>query len=173
MPERPGKCYRKVQRAYTRMRYVKRLPQSKIRKFAHGDPSSDYGYELRLVATSSFQVLSRALESARISALAQLRTGIPVEKGNYFFEVVPYPHQIVRRHAMASVRKAERLQKGMRLAFGKPHARAAIIKTGDTMLRLRVNGDGLDTAKYAMKIAKLKLPSMTKIVIEKVEKAAE
>ncbi|RLG42506.1 MAG: 50S ribosomal protein L16 [Thermoproteota archaeon] len=167
MSKRPGYCYRKLQRPYTQRKYIKRIPQSKVRKFDHGNPRGDFDYQVSLVATANFQVLSKALEAARMSVIAQLRKGISDKQG-YFFKIVPYPHHIVRRHAMASVHKAERLQKGMRLAFGKPQERAAQIKRGQTLLIIKVRAENLDVARYAMKIAKLKLPPFTTIKVEKI-----
>lgn len=173
MPERPGSCYRRLSRPYTQKKYIRKQPQSKIRKFDHGNPDLEYDYELRLVATAPFQVLSRSLESARISTLAQLRKGIEEQEAGFFFRVVPYPHHIVRRHAMAAVHKAERLQKGMRLAFGKPFATAARVRAGQEILVLRVKAEDLYAAKNAIRIGKLKLPHMTSIQVEKVEKSAK
>ena len=74
---------------------------------------------------------------------------------------------------MASVHKAERLQKGMRLAFGKPQERAARIKRGQTLLIIKVRAEDLDAARYAMKIAKLKLPPFTTVKVEKIAKVEE
>ncbi|HIE22680.1 MAG TPA: 50S ribosomal protein L16 [Candidatus Korarchaeota archaeon] len=172
MSKRPGYCYRKLQRPYTQKKYIKRIPQSKVRKFDHGNPAGDFDYQVSLVATSSFQILSKALESARMSVISQLRKRISDREG-YFFKIVPYPHHIVRRHAMASVHKAERLQKGMRLAFGKPQERAAQIKRGQTLLLIKVRTEDLEAARYAMKIAKLKLPPFTTVKVEKIERVEE
>ncbi len=172
MSKRPGYCYRKLQRPYTQKKYIKRIPQSKVRKFDHGNPSEDFDYQVSLVATADFQVLSRALEAARMSVISRLRKGIG-DKMGFFFKIVPYPHHIVRRHAMAAVHKAERLQKGMRLAFGKPFERAAQIKRGQTILFIRVRAEDLETAKYAVKIAKVKLPPFTTIKVEKITKVEE
>ncbi len=145
---------------------MRSYPPSKISKFTHGNQRGRFDYELRIVATASFQVKSNALEAARTSVLAQIRKSIPEEF--YFFQIVPYPHHVLRKHALAGVHKAERLQKGMRLAFGKPDGRAARVMLGDTLLILRVAEPYLEIAKGAVKIGKLKLPHMTKIIIERI-----
>ena len=172
MSKRPGYCYRRLQRPYTQKKFIKRIPQSKVRKFDHGNPTGKFDYQVSLVATASFQVLSKALEAARMSVISQLRKRISDREG-FFFKILPYPHHIVRRHAMASVHKAERLQKGMRLAFGKPQERAARIKRGQTLLIIKVRAEDLDAARYAMKIAKLKLPPFTTVKVEKIAKVEE
>ncbi|ACB06880.1 ribosomal protein L16 [Candidatus Korarchaeum cryptofilum OPF8] len=123
---------------------------------------------MRMVAEASFQVRSNALEAARMTVLSQVRKAIPSDEA-YFFKVVHYPHHILRKHAMAGVHKAERLQKGMRLAFGKPDARAAQIRRGDVIMFMRVNEQHLEAAKYCMKLAKLKIPYMTRIDVVRLD----
>lgn len=166
MSTRPGRNYRALQRPYTRKGYIRSIPPSKITKFVHGNPEGAYNYEVKIVATASFQVKSNALEAARMSVLSQLRNSIPEEF--FLFKVVPYPHQVIRRHALAGVHKAERLQKGMRLAFGKPDGRAARIMKGQEIMVLRVRAQDLELAKEAIRIGKLKLPHMTKVVVERI-----
>ncbi len=172
MSLRPARNYRALQRPYTRKEYIKSLPYSKINKFDHGNVHGSFDYEVRLVADASFQVRSNALESARMTILAQLRKKLPSDE-YYFFKVVPYPHHILRKHAMAGVHKAERLQKGMRLAYGKPDGRAAQIRRGDTILFLRVGEEYLDVARYCVKLAKLKIPHMTRVEVVKLDGKAE
>lgn len=164
MSLRPARNYRALQRPYTRKEYIKSIPYSKITKFDHGNIHGDFEYEVRMVADASFQVRSNALEAARMTVMSQIRRAVPSEEA-YFFKIIPYPHHILRKHAMAGVHKAERLQKGMRLAFGKPDARAAQIRKGDVIMFIRVNSPHLEVAKYCMKLAKLKIPYMTKIEV--------
>jgi large subunit ribosomal protein L10e len=170
MSLRPARNYRALQRPYTRKEYIKSIPYSKITKFDHGNVHGKFEYEVRIVAEASFQVRSNALEAARMTVISQIRKAVPSDEA-YFFKVVPYPHHILRKHAMAGVHKAERLQKGMRLAFGKPDARAAQIRRGDVIMFLRVNGQHLEAAKYCMKLAKLKIPYMTRIDVVKLDGA--
>ncbi|RSN69329.1 50S ribosomal protein L16 [Candidatus Korarchaeum cryptofilum] len=168
MSLRPARNYRALQRPYTRKEYIKSIPYSKITKFDHGNVHGKFEYEVRMVAEASFQVRSNALEAARMTVLSQVRKAIPSDEA-YFFKVVHYPHHILRKHAMAGVHKAERLQKGMRLAFGKPDARAAQIRRGDVIMFMRVNEQHLETAKYCMKLAKLKIPYMTRIDVVRLD----
>ncbi|RLG48982.1 MAG: 50S ribosomal protein L16 [Thermoproteota archaeon] len=163
MSLRPARNYRAIQRPYTRKEYIKSIPYSKIQKFSHGELNEEYDYEIRMVATASFQVRSNALEAARMAVIAQIRKRF--NPGPYFFRIVPYPHHILRKHAMAGVHKAERLQKGMRLAFGKPDGRAAQVRTGQVIMFLRVKEDNLEPAMRAMKIAKRKIPHMTRLEV--------
>lgn len=172
MSLRPARNYRALQRPYTRKEYIKSIPYSKITKFDHGNVHGSFEYEIRMVAEASFQVRSNALEAARMTVMSQLRKSIPSEDA-YFFKVVHYPHHILRKHAMAGVHKAERLQKGMRLAFGKPDARAAQIRRGDTIMFIRVNSPHLEVAKYCMKLAKLKIPYMTRIEVVRLDGSQE
>lgn len=164
MSLRPARNYRALQRPYTRKGYIKSIPYSKITKFDHGNVHGNFEYEVRMIADASFQLRSNALEAARMTVMSQIRKAVPSDEA-YFFKIIPYPHHILRKHAMAGVHKAERLQKGMRLAFGKPDARAAQVRRGDVIMFIRVNSPHLEAAKYCMKLAKLKIPYMTRVEV--------
>jgi len=71
-----------------------------------------------------------AIEAARQSMNKELEKGA-LEK--YFMQVRVYPHHIVRENKMVAGAGADRIQKGMRGAFGKPMDRAALLKKGQTL----------------------------------------
>ena len=58
---------------------------------------------------------------------------------------------------MIATAGADRLQEGMRRAFGKPTGRAARVKTGQSILDIYVNSNAIDTAKKAMRVGSTKL----------------
>ena len=61
---------------------------------------------------------------------------------------------------------ADRLQDGMRLAFGKPIGTAARVTSGQTIILIRTKPEYIERAKRALKVASSKISVPTKIVIE-------
>ena len=71
---------------------------------------------------------------------------------------------------MMAVAGADRLQDGMRLAFGTPIGRAARVYANQTIMYVRVNPENLEHAKEALRRAASKIPMPCRVVVEKVEK---
>ena len=62
------------------------------------------------------------LEAARVAANKKLT---PIGETAYFLRVKVYPHVILRENRMIATAGADRLQEGMRKAWGKPMGLAA------------------------------------------------
>ena len=77
-----------------------------------------------------------------------------------------YPHIILRENKMIATAGADRLQEGMRRAFGKPTGRAARVENGQDLFIIYVPEDGVETAKKAAEVAGTKLPMKTRIIVE-------
>jgi large subunit ribosomal protein L10e len=58
---------------------------------------------------------------------------------------------------MIATAGADRLQEGMRRAFGKPTGRAARIRNGQSILDVYVNANAIETAKQALRVGSTKL----------------
>jgi large subunit ribosomal protein L10e len=163
--------YRAVKgQPYTRKKFVKGFPPPKITKFTMGDTESKFEYEAKLIALEKAQIRHNALEAARIATNRYL--GNKLSK-NYYFRVHPYPHTILRENKMIFGAHADRLQDGMRGAFGKPIGTAARVKPNQTIMTVNVNEDGVQAAKEALKRGGAKLPIPCRIIIEKVQAAEE
>ena len=67
---------------------------------------------------------------------------------------------------MIATAGADRLQEGMRRAFGKPTGRAARVENGQDLFIIYVPQDGVETAKKALDVAGTKLPMKTRILVE-------
>lgn len=74
---------------------------------------------------------------------------------------------------MIATAGADRLQEGMRRAFGKPTGRAARVHDGQSILIVYVPEDGVETAKKALDTASTKFPMRTRITIEDVPAEAQ
>lgn len=122
--------------AYTRAEYASTVPQSKIKIFEAGEPNLTYNYEVALVAKDPCEIDSGALESMRIHINRNVIVRFP--KSKFYFKIPVYPHQIVRGRNWLGFAGADRISKGMKLSFGKPKRRAAVVKKGQTIVFLRV-----------------------------------
>ena len=142
--------------AYTRTEYIHRLPQPAINRFTLGDTTSDYAYELSLIAAKDVEVRSRSLEAARVAANRVLTKRLGDR--SFLLKVVPYPHEVVREHKFMGFAGADRLSQGMKLAFGRPVGRAARVSAGQAVLTVCVDKADAAAAKVALARASKKLP---------------
>ncbi len=143
----------------TRKDFVPSAPNVRIAKFSSGNVRDDYDIKLSLVSTERVQIRHTAIEAARIAAHKKFS-----ELGeDYYLEVKVYPHAILRENKMIATAGADRLQEGMRRAYGKPVSLAARIKIGAPILELSVMNKSVSTAEEAFKIASSKLPAPMKI----------
>ena len=157
--------YREVKgQAYTRKKYIRGSPVSKIVKFTMGNPSGSYKYQVRLIAEKKVQIRHNALEAARIASNRILSEKLG---NNYHLKILPYPHVVLRENKMIFGAHADRLQDGMRNAFGKAIGLAARVKIGQSLILANVNEDGLELATLALKRGGAKLPTPCRVVIKK------
>ncbi len=158
--------YRKPKgQPYTRKKYIRGSPQPKITKFTMGNPTGSFEYQAYLIAEKDVQVRHNALEAARVASNRHLSEGLGE---NYCLRVLPYPHTVLRENKMIFGAHADRLQDGMKRAFGKPIGTAARVKPDQTIIVVDVNEDGVETAKQALKRGGAKLPMPCRVVVEKV-----
>lgn len=148
---------------YTRRKYMGGVPGSKIVKFTMGNPSREYQHRLELVNIKDVQIRHNALESARIAANRVLEK---VGRENFLLKIIPYPHRIIREHKRVNVAQADRFQEGMKKAYGKPTAVAAMVKRGQPIIIAEVDKQFIPNAKEALKRAGAKFPSPSKIIVK-------
>lgn len=158
--------YRRVKgQPYTRKKFIRGSPPPKISKFTMGNPSGNFGYQVSLIADKDVQVRHNALEAARVAVNRVLSEKL----GQSFrLRVLPYPHHVLRENKMIFGAHADRLQDGMRGAFGKAIGTAARVKSDQSIIAVDVNEEGLEAAKEALKRGEAKLPVTCRIKIEKV-----
>ncbi|MDE1872931.1 MAG: 50S ribosomal protein L16 [Thaumarchaeota archaeon] len=142
---------------YTRKEFIKGKPQIKIAKFSGGGKKeADYDYCVQLLSNEKIQVRHMAIESARLAANKTIET-VAGETG-YFSTLRIYPHILLRENKMIATAGADRLQEGMRGAFGKAVSLAARINRGQVLMEAFVKKEHLEIAKKAMRSAAVKLP---------------
>lgn len=128
-----------------------------------GDTKTQFPVEAKLVSLEASQVRHNALEAARMAS-----NRILAEKlgNNYFLQIVPYPHTILRENKMIFGAHADRLQDGMRRAFGKPIGTAARVRNNQPVIIVGVQKDAVEVAKQALKLGQAKLPMPCRISVE-------
>ncbi|MFN3655527.1 MAG: 50S ribosomal protein L16 [Candidatus Nitrosotenuis sp.] len=151
-----GGCYRRGNgQPYTRKEFIKGKPQPKIAKY-QGGKRGEYDYCVQLCSNEKMQIRHMAIESARLSANKTVEQ-VAGESG-YYSVLRIYPHVLLRENKMIATAGADRLQEGMRRAFGKAVSLAARVKQGQVLMEMHVKKDHLDLAKKALVGACVKLP---------------
>jgi len=166
--KRPAYCYKKApKKPYTRKEYIKSVPQPKLRILELGNPNYKYDNVVLLISEQKAMILDRALESARIAANRYLTKMIG--RGNYFMRIRPYPHHIIRETRFLGIAGADRIQQGMRKAFGKPVDRAAIVHNNQIIIEVWVRKKDIQIAQEAIRRASHKLGIDHRIEVRKFE----
>ena len=138
-------------RAYTRRDYIRKTPNSRIVQYDMGNLKDEFPVSLSLTVKKPAQIRHNSLEAARIASNRLMQ------------------NQIVRENPMATGAGADRVQSGMRNAFGKPISVEAIVKKGQRIITIDVQKKNFEDAKLALKRAGMKLPVPCKIVVDKGE----
>lgn len=156
---------------YVRREYISGKPQLKIARFASGQAGDNYDYKVELLATEKIQIRHNALEAARLAANKRMATAGEM---SFFSMLKVYPHVVLRENKMIATAGADRLQEGMRRAFGKATGLAARVKPGQVLLEAFVTAANLDLAKEGFKVASSKIgcPTEVRITVLKEQVAA-
>jgi large subunit ribosomal protein L10e len=162
-----GRNYREWKGQFYSRKFAPGTPNPKVARFNTGKFRNDYDYMLELISDGKVQVRSNALEAARVAASKKV---VLVGEENFYLTVVSAPNLVLRENKMIATAGADRLQEGMRKAFGKPIGTAARVTHGSIILRMRIKAENLDKAKESMWAAATKLPMKTHVEIVKLEK---
>ncbi|TMI55895.1 50S ribosomal protein L16 [Candidatus Bathyarchaeota archaeon] len=162
-----GRNYRSPSgQAFTRLKYIHGSPNPKVSKFNMGDLSTHFPRRVHLVSREAVQIRHNALESGRVAANKVLFD--KYGETGYRLQLCVYPHIILRENKMIATAGADRLQEGMRRAFGKPTGRAARVRDGQSIFIVYVPVDGVEVGKKACETASTKMPMRTRIMVEEV-----
>ncbi len=173
MATRKASCYSKMRSLpFTRkskkqkLSYIKAVPNSKVTKYRMGDMAgykADKYKTILTVKTKEFvQMRDLALEASR----QYLNRFITEQAGKEFYlELRPYPHHVIRENKMLTGAGADRMSTGMALSFGRTTGRAALIREGSTLFIIGVNGTKNEQAvRKLLTSVKSRLPC--KIMVE-------
>lgn len=160
---RPAKTCRNLNKvAWTRFSkrkpsksYVKAMPHTNLLNFHMGNRTAEgYDTEYALVAKHDVQLRDNALEAARQAANKYLEKAVP---NQYYLHLRVICHNVIRENKMIAGAGADRLQKGMRAAFGRPTDRAARIKKGQPILIIRTKKANETHIRESMRRMKAKI----------------
>ena len=139
MGRRPAKCYRYCKnKPYPKSRFNRGVPDSKIRIYDLGRKKAgvdEFPLSVHLVSDELEQLSSEALEAGRICCNKYLVKNCG--KDSFHIRIRVHPFHVLRINKMLSCAGADRLQTGMRGAFGKAHGTAARVKIGQILVSVR------------------------------------
>ncbi|KAF2739435.1 ribosomal protein L10e [Polyplosphaeria fusca] len=163
MARRPARCYRYCKnKPYPKSRFNRGVPDAKIRIYDLGRKRAgvdDFPLCIHLVSNEYEQISSEALEAARICANKYLtKNG---GKDSFHLRVRPHPYHVIRINKMLSCAGADRLQTGMRGAFGKPNGLVARINIGQIILSVRTKDTARANAIEALRRSQYKVYQMS------------
>mmetsp|Transcript_65494 Transcript_65494/g.106183 ORF Transcript_65494/g.106183 Transcript_65494/m.106183 type:complete len:172 (+) Transcript_65494:405-920(+) len=90
-----------------------------------------------------------------------------VGKDNFHIRVRLHPYNIIRINKMLTCAGADRLQTGMRGAYGKPYGLSARVKINQVMFSIRTTLKGEDAAVEALRKSKAKFPGRQLVYVSR------
>ena len=121
-------------------------------------------HHLTLVSCEKVQIRHNALESCRQFIHKKLDKKFT---GQYYFKIIPYPHQIQRENKMLTGAGADRMSTGMQLSFGRSIGNSAVLKPEGKIFFIAVpNEKGVVFTREVLNQIKSKLPCKTKVYYE-------
>ena len=88
-------------------------------------------------------------------------------KDAFHMRIRVHPWHVLRINKMLSCAGADRLQQGMRGAFGKPLSRAARVNIGAILMSIRCGPQNLKHAETALRRSMFKFPGRQKVAISR------
>merc|ERR1711980_16251 len=89
------------------------------------------------------------------------------KKASFHLRMRCHPFHVTRINKMLSCAGADRLQTGMRGAYGKPQGLVARVRIGQPLMSIRVRDHHEAAAREALRRAKFKFPGRQKIYLSK------
>merc|ERR1712053_36140 len=165
MGRRPARCYRYCKnKPYPKSRFNRGVPDAKIRIFDLGNKKAhvmNFPVHVVMVSDEYEQIGSEALEAARISANKYMAK--QCGKESFHLRIRAHPYHVTRINKMLSCAGADRLQTGMRGAYGKPNGLVARVKIGDPLMSIRQKIYTSKNAFESLRRSKMKFPGRQKI----------
>ena len=161
-------CSHLLALVYTCHTHLSHPTDSKIRIYDVGNKRADvmdFPFVAHLVSDEREQLSSNALEAARITANKMLIK--TCGKEGFHMRVRAHPFHVTRINKMLSCAGADRLQTGMRHAYGKPDGLVARVRIGQILISVRTRDQHKEGVVEALRRAKFKFPGRQKIVLSR------
>ena len=169
MGRRPARCYRYCRnKPYPKSRFCRGVPDPKIRIYDLGRKKAtvdEFPLCIHLISNEREQLSSEALEAARICANKYITK--MAGKDSFHMRVRVHPFHVIRINKMLSCAGADRLQTGMRGAFGKPTGTVARVDIGQILLSIRTKDNNKAVVMEALRRCKFKFPGQQKIIVSR------
>jgi large subunit ribosomal protein L10e len=171
---RPWRCYAPyVGRSYQYKRswnhkreYARGGAESKIARFWGGDksvPLENWEIVLGLKCSRKIQVSSNALEAIRVAINSALQDRIG--KDSFHLRIRPKPFHKFRENRMLAFAGADRVQRGMRMSFGRPGGVCARVRAGAIICEVGCDLKSLDAVRDRLRVASMKVPCKCSVVV--------
>merc|ERR1712196_175378 len=150
---------------YLKSRYCRGVPDPKIRIYDLGRKKAsvdDFPFCAHLTSDELEQVSSEALEACRIACNKYMTKS--AGKDSFHMRIRVHPFHVLRINKMLSCAGADRLQTGMRGAFGKTYGTVARVSIGQILLSVRARDVHADSVMEALRRAKYKFPGRQRLV---------
>ena len=169
MGRRPAKCYRyQKNKPYPKSRFNRGVPDPKLRFYDGGRKKSywdRFPNTIHLVSKEKEQISSESLEAGRIAANKYMVTR--AGKEGFHIRIRVHPWHVVRINKMLSCAGADRLQTGMRHAYGKALCKCARVDIGTILISIRTNPEHVATAQEALRRAKFKFAGRQMVFVSR------
>lgn len=169
MGRRPARCYRYCKnKPYPKTRYNRGVPDPKIRIFDLGRkkaPVEEFPLCVHLVSNEYEQLSSEALEAGRVCSNKYLVK--TVGKDTFHIRVRVHPFHVIRINKMLSCAGADRLQTGMRGAYGKPTGKVARVNIGQPIMSIRAKDAHKEHVVESLRRAKFKFPGRQLVIVSR------
>ena len=169
MGRRPARCFRyQKNKPYPKSRFNRGVPDPKLRIYDVGKKKArhdQFAACVHLVCYEKEQITSEALEAARIACNKYMQTKVGREA--FHMRIRVHPWHTIRINKMLSCAGADRLQQGMRGAFGKPLCKTARVNIGQILMSVRCNPEHVNHAKEALRRSKFKFPGVQKVFVSR------
>merc|ERR1739843_10021 len=169
MGRRPARCYRYCKnKPYIKSRYCRGVPEPKLRIYDLGRKKAgvdEFPFVAHLLSWEHEQISSEALEAARIACNKYIVK--MAGKDSFHMRIRVHPYHVLRINKMLSCAGADRLQTGMRGAFGKPYDSVARVNIGQILLSVRTRDSNRANAIEALRRSQYKFPGRQKIIVSK------
>eukprot|EP01025_Chloroclados_australasicus_P033120 TRINITY_DN336_c0_g1_i1.p2 TRINITY_DN336_c0_g1~~TRINITY_DN336_c0_g1_i1.p2 ORF type:complete len:233 (+),score=15.14 TRINITY_DN336_c0_g1_i1:179-877(+) len=166
MGRRPFKCYRQIKdKPYPKSKFCRGVPDPKIRIYDVGQKKlgvDAFPYCVHLASWEKENISSEAMEAARVACNKYLVKYAGKEA--FHIRIRIHPFHVLRINKMLSCAGADRLQTGMRGAFGKPVGTCARVNIGQILISVRCRDQHAQVAQEALRRAKFKFPGRQKII---------
>ncbi|EDS88650.1 60S ribosomal protein L10-1, putative [Entamoeba invadens IP1] len=167
MGRRPGRCYRMTRgHPYPKSKYCRGVPDPRIRLFDIGNRQAsvdEFPSCVHIVGLEHENISSEAMEAARVSINKTLMKY--AGKDTYHVRVRIHPYHVLRINKMLSCAGADRLQTGMRGAWGKSYGTCARVKVNQILVSGRCKKACLEPMIKAFRLACYKFPGRQKLLV--------